>query len=426
MPRPEPDHRLPQTTYSFEIEFLVAQELPGINYSSTFDARNGPDDALPWACPADETDPYETILEAVKKLLSESGQPVASCARQAQLGHMYGPLQYLGSFPSAGAIDEYWHVEPSDTAYAKRDSPQMYAWFGVRLRSPSYHSQIFVVQDMESPTDWILNVLKKGLVVHLNSTCRFNVLVRPLSEDMTVVHAKKLITLVWVLEKELLERLAPNSYGRLHPHVRTLQAHSRVAGLIWHGSGEGSPPQDPLNLAVANLHLPNLHNQELLARLQFLWRVQTFEGLAAALRETTDQATSFAIRPTGGPFGTPVFEFRYALWHPFGQLDASKHWIELASKLLQTSMWNCQVFKKNIVLLDGMTHGFAGSNVPPTVRWRRLMSTLGLESWVDSWEIIISQYKDGQRLAVRSLDKQKLLREELKADGGKGHDVNLC
>lgn len=113
----------------------------------------------------------------------------------------------------------------------------------------------------------------------------------------------------------------------------------------------------------------------------------------------------------------PIFEFRYSLWHPFGQLDASKHWIELSVKLLQTSMWNSPIFKKNVTLLDGMIYNFWGSNEPPTYRWKALLAILDLEKWSESWEVIIGQYKDGQRLAARSLDKQKLLHKELKADG---------
>ncbi|KAH0499529.1 hypothetical protein TgHK011_006720 [Trichoderma gracile] len=421
MPGPEFDARLPQTTYSFEIEFLVAQELPGVNYDSTFKDFHGRRDEMPWACPADANDPYETILTAVRGLLLKYGHPVAICGDSSaqQSFTAYDPWrasqreirQYIT------ADDQWWHVEPSVTTYAKRGSPQMYEWFGVRVRSPMSQSRTFMTNKMESPTEWILEVLTKGLVLHLNSTCRFNVQVRPLSEDITLVHMKKLVTLVMVLERELLERLCPNSFGRLHPHVRTLAAHSRTASLIWHGSGELTLPKDPLGSAVTTLHLPQLHNKEALARLQFLWQVQSFEDLAAALRTITGEDASFAIHPTGGPFGTPIFQFRYALWHPFGQLDASKHWIELSTKLLQTSMWQSPVFKKKITLLDGMIYNFAGSNDPPTHRWRTLLALLDLEKWSDSWEVIISQYKDGQRLAARSLDKQKLLHEELKADG---------
>ncbi|PTB65246.1 hypothetical protein BBK36DRAFT_1204634 [Trichoderma citrinoviride] len=410
MPRPELDYRFPQTTYSFEIECLVAQELPGFNYDSTLNYFHGSCDALPWACPADEKDPYQAILEGVKELLLRYGQPVANGA------NVSAPQPYAGD--ASYRPDELWHVEPSVTTYAKRDSPQMYEWFGVRLRSPTYQSKIFVANDIESPTEWILDVLRKSLVIHLNSTCRFNVQVRPLTEAVSLLHVKKLVTLVWVLEKELFERLSPNSYGRLHPHVRTLEAHSRVASLIWHGSGERSPQKDPLNSAVTNLHLPDLQNKELLARLQFLWQMQSLDDLVAALRTTTGQDTSLAIRPTGGPFDTPIFEFRYALWHPFGQLDASKHWIELSSKLVQTSLVNASTFKRNVTLLDGMIYNSSKSDTPPTLRWRALLAIMDLEKWSDSWEFIISQYKDGQRLAARSLDKQKLLHEELKkADG---------
>ncbi|ETS03877.1 hypothetical protein M419DRAFT_74551 [Trichoderma reesei RUT C-30] len=415
--RPEYDDRLPQTTYSFEVEFLVAQELPGFNYDSTFNEYHGRREELPWACPADAKDPYETILNEVRGLLLKYGQPVAICedsSDQQPYAAAYDPRkarQYLT------ADDEWWHVEPSVTTYAKRDSPQMYEWFGVRVRSPASQSRTIVDNEIESPTDWILGVLTKGLVMHLNSTCRFNVRVRPLSEDISPVHVKKLVTLVWVLERELLERLCSSSYGRPHPHVRTLSAHSRVASHIWHGSGEKSPPNDPLGSVVTTLHLPQLHNKEVLARLQFLWQMQSLEDLAAALRTTTGEATSFAIQPTGGPFGMPIFEFRYSLWHPFGQLDASKHWIELSVKLLQTSMWNSPIFKKNVTLLDGMIYNFWGSNEPPTYRWKALLAILDLEKWSESWEVIIGQYKDGQRLAARSLDKQKLLHKELKADG---------
>ncbi|KAH6603552.1 hypothetical protein Trco_008327 [Trichoderma cornu-damae] len=400
------EHSSLPVAYSLEIEFLVAQELPGIHYQY---ASDGTDDSLvqqPWVCPAEEPDPYAAILDECKELLIKNDQSVAICedpsARETSTVYFFNDV---GSHPDD---TKCWTVEPSVTTYAKRHSPQTYEWFGVRLGSPPFPES--ELKDEDSAVKWVLGALRLGLLIHVNSTCRFNVHIKPLRAPFSLLSSKKLTTLVWVLEKELLERVAPNSYGLPFPHVRTLETCSRISSLVWHGSGGRCRPEDPLRAAIMEHHLPNLHNKDLLARLRFVWETSSLAELANGLTGTNGEPASFAIRPAESPSDSPTFEFRYALWHPYSQLDASSYWIELSMRLLKATARSADKFKQYISQIDHLVEGFSANNMAPADRWKTLLSTLGLsEEWSTPWEMIIDQYKNGRQLATRLIDKQSFL-----------------
>lgn len=393
--------------YSFEVEFLVAQELPGIQYTYISDNT---DDSLvqpAWVCPAHEPEPYRAILRECKDLLTKNNQSVAVCedpsARETSTAYF---VDYLGARRDD---TEDWLLEPSASAYAKRSSPQSYDWFGIRLRSPFYPES--ELQDKDSMVKWVLGALRMGLLIHVNSTCRFNVHVRPLSVPVTLLTAKKLTTLVWVLEKELLKRVAPNSYGLPFPHVRALDTCSRISSVVWHGSGGRCRPEDPLRAAIMEHHLPALHNEDLMARLQFVWETSSLAELANGLMGTNGEPTSFVVRPCKDAPARSEFEFRYALWHPYSQLDVSGFWIELSMQLFKAAAArSADKFKQYISQLDHLVEGFAANNTPPADRWKMLLATLGLtEEWAAPWGQIIEQYRNGRQLAVRWIDRQSFL-----------------
>ncbi|KAL7935591.1 hypothetical protein V8C35DRAFT_297733 [Trichoderma chlorosporum] len=392
--------------YSFVIEFMVAQELPEFDYDPSANDPDYPKRGNQWACPPEEKDPSDAILNKCKELLVEEGEAVAVCQDPSAADTMVsyfcdenGPPMGLGG---------HWFAEPSVTTYSRNHCPDMYEWYGVRLRSPTYREM--QLMDRMRPVKWILGVLREGLVIHLNSTCRFNVHVKPAHTPLSLLTAKKLTTLVWLLEKELLERVCPNSYGLPYPHVKTLETSSRIASLVWYGSGERSRRQDPLRAAISKQHLPHLRNMELLTRLELVWDASSVEELARGLLGTNGRATSFAIQPAGKYFHGPTFEFGYALWHPYDDLDASAHWIELCMRLLRATACNADRFKQYISQLDDLMDGFSVNSTPPTYRWKALLSTLGLtEEWTAPWETIIEHYRNGHRLAYRWIDKQEFL-----------------
>ncbi|KAM0264939.1 hypothetical protein ACHAQJ_000455 [Trichoderma viride] len=392
--------------YSFEMEFLVAQELPGINYEEPSDNLKNAFVKHPWVCPVEETDPYTAILDECKDLLMKAGQSVAVCedpsARETSTAYFF---QKFGARPQEL---EYWLLEPSATAYAKRYSPQSHEWFGVRLRSPFYREA--ELRNEKSVVKWVLGAMRAGLLIHVNSTCRFNVHVKPLITPFSLLAAKKLTTLVWVLEKELLKRVAPNSHGLSFPHVRSLETCSRISSLVWHGSGGRSRPEDPLRAAIMEHHLPDIHNKDLLARLQFVWETSSLTELANGLIGTNGEPTSFAIQLPGNTPDGPTFEFRYALWHPYGRLDVSNYWIELSIRLVKATARSADKFKQYITQLDYLIQGFSVNNMPPADRWKTLLSTLEFtEEWSSPWEEIIEQYKTGRQLAPRWINKQPFL-----------------
>ncbi|KAL7905392.1 hypothetical protein GGI35DRAFT_136661 [Trichoderma velutinum] len=402
--------------YSFVIEFMVAQETPDFDYTSPSEnsdsessTSENPQDSQvqkPWACPAEEEDPSAAILDMCKDLLVREGESVAICRDPSSpdttityFSPENGPPMGLGG---------HWFAEPSVTTYARRHSPEEYEWYGVRLRSPTYRE--LGLMNRVNPVQWILVLLRSGLIIHLNSTCRFNVHVKPALMPISLLTAKKMTTIVWVLEKELLERVCPNSYGLPYPHVKTLETCSRISSLVWYGSGGRSRQQDPLRAAISKQHLPDLRNMDLLTRLELLWDASSTEELAKGLLGTNGDATSFSIRPAGKYSHGPTFEFRYSLWHPYSDLDASQYWIDLSIHLLRATARNADRFKQYISQLDDLIYGFSVNSTPSAHRWKALLSTLGLtEEWSAPWEVIVDHYKNGKRLAYRLIDRQRFL-----------------
>ncbi|EHK21417.1 uncharacterized protein TRIVIDRAFT_209435 [Trichoderma virens Gv29-8] len=398
--------------YSFTIEFMVAQELPDFDYSSgTEEPQDSRFENL-WVCPAEEQDPCTAILGRCRDLLTNENEAVAVCEDPSApdttvtyFSREDGPPMGLGG---------HWFIEPSPTTYSRRHSPRMYEWYGVRLRSPTYR-ELDLMNRMR-PVKWILGLLREALVIHVNSTCRFNVHVKPALTPISLLTAKKLTTLVWVLEKELLERVCPNSYGLPYPHVKTLETCSRIASMVWYGSGGRVRQQDPLRAAISKQHLPQLRDMDLLTRLELVWDANSTEELAKGLLGTNGAATSFAIPPAGKYSHGPTFEFRYSLWHPYDQLDVSAYWIELSIRLLRATARNGDKFKQYISQLDDLIHGFSVNSTPAADRWKALSSTLGLtEEWSAPLETIVEHYKNGQRLAYRWIDRQEFL---ISRDGG--------
>ncbi|KAL6802519.1 hypothetical protein GGI42DRAFT_27675 [Trichoderma sp. SZMC 28013] len=395
--------------YSFVIEFMVGQETPEFVYDSPSEdsSDENPPTLRLWACPMTEEDPSAVILDKCKDLLVRQGESVAICRDPSS------PDTTMAYFPQEDGppmgLGGHWSIEPSVTTYSRRHSPEVYEWFGVRLRSPTYRELELV--DKMTPVQWILTLLRATLVIHLNSTCRFNVHVKPALMPITLLTAKKMTTLVWVLEKELLERVCPNSYGLPYPHVKTLETCSRISSLVWYGSGGRSRQQDPLRAAISKQHLPDLRNMDLLTRLELVWDAGSSDELAKGLFGTNGAATSFAIRPAEKYAHGPTFEFRYGLWHPYPDLDASEYWIKLSIELLRTTARSADSFKQYISQLDDLIHGFSVNSTPPTHRWKALLSTLGLtEEWSAPWEAIVEHYKAGHRLAYRWIDRQMFLK----------------
>ncbi|KAL6690833.1 hypothetical protein J3F84DRAFT_176893 [Trichoderma pleuroticola] len=397
--------------YSFVIEFMVGQETPEFDYDSSSESSSDehPRGSRPprlWACPVNKKDPSAAILDKCKDLLVIRGESVAICGDPsspdttiAYFSEDDGPPMGLGG---------HWFIEPSVTTYSRRHSPESYEWYGVRLRSPTYRELELV--DRMTPVQWILALFRSTLVIHVNSTCRFSVHVKPALMPISLLTAKKMTTLVWVLEKELLERVCPNSYGLPYPHVKTLETCSRISSLVWYGSGGRSRQQDPLRAAISKQHLPDLRNMDLLTRLELVWDAGSSDELAKGLLGTNGDATSFAIRPVGKYAHGPTFEFRYSLWHPYQDLDASQYWIELSIHLLRATARNADSFKQYISQLDDLIHGFSVNSTPATHRWKALLSTLGLtEEWSAPWEAIVEHYKNGHRLAYRWIDRQEFL-----------------
>ncbi|RFU73043.1 hypothetical protein TARUN_9216 [Trichoderma arundinaceum] len=391
-------------SYSFEIEFLVAQKRPGVRYVVVVGTTEVPLDLQPWACPAEEPDPYNAILSRCKDVLVRKCQSVAICkdpsAREASVELFFPPF----STSTRGS----WRVEPSTTTYAKRCSPPDHEWYGVRVCSPLYPEP--ELYDENSIVQSIVSTLRASLLMHVNSTCRFNVRVKPLHTAISLLSAKKMTTLVWIFEKELLRRVAPNTCGQPYSHVKLLDTSSRIARTIWHDCGEASRPEDPLRTAIMERHLPKLDDKDLDARLQFVWQTRSLEELATALRTQKGGPAAFSIEYPGNPVEGPTFEFRYALWHPYGEADVSNFWIELCLKLLRSTIRNVGNYKGHLEYVLRLISQFSANRTAASERWKDLLVTLRFNTErILLWDNVIEQYQHGRHLAPGQIDKQGFL-----------------
>ncbi|KAK5994596.1 hypothetical protein PT974_05075 [Cladobotryum mycophilum] len=348
--------------YCFEIEFLVAKQRP-------------------------EDDPYFAILDRCKDLLVQNNEPVIICCDPDY------DLTQRSRFNSEESGDSdrfgYWNLAPSNTARTKKGAP------------PEYDC-----------LKWALAALRMGLTMHVNSTCRFSVHIEPEGGPLTLLAAKKLTTLVWILEKELLLRLCPNSQGVPLRHVKPIDTRSRIALAHWKGQVETSRPQDPLRAGIMDQYLPPLHDNITHERLHVVWGAATLQELSKGLCCDDGSPSSFAINiyddDALNGIDPPTVEFRYALWHPYQQLDASNYWIRLAINIFKATAYEGFEFKRYIESIDRTIKGFA-RGVPSSSRWKILLDKLQLsEDWAGPWEKIVDEYKDGRFLGYPSIDRQPM------------------
>ncbi|KOS20959.1 hypothetical protein ESCO_004382 [Escovopsis weberi] len=400
--------------YCFEIQFLVAKERSDLDYSNMDDDRSDISDndisQLRWVCPADEKDPLRAILNRCKNLLLQNNEPVTICYDPAY------PDIDLRVFDAEMAENPdrlgHWHLEPCSTARVKKGGPPEYDWFGIRLRSPLYPET--ELENPASTVKWALGALRMGVTMHVNSTCRFNVRVQPDDGPMTLLAAKKLTTLVWVVERDLLLRLCPSSQGVHWRHVKPIDSHSRIAAARWKGHVESTRPEDPLRAGIMDQYLPPLHDKVVQERLHDVWAAASTRELAKALCCNDGSPASFAIlappdEPAAGSAGGPAAEFRYALWHPYSTLDASHYWIQLAVSLFKATAHGSFDFKDYVRAIDRIIKGFV-SGVAPSARWKILLDKLHLsEDWATPWERIVDEYKDGRLLGYPSIDRHPVL-----------------
>ncbi|RCI11016.1 hypothetical protein L249_5257 [Ophiocordyceps polyrhachis-furcata BCC 54312] len=390
------------TKYCFEMEFLVAKEREGYSYSDEDAASDSGSDVsslfqLRWNCPVDEEDSLKEVLYQCSLVFSKNNESV-------EIIEDSDPALAL---PWDSLQSESWILQPARFAVARPGCPEQYDWIGVRLRSP-----LFFETELTSPTStvkWCIGALRMALRLHVNSTCPFDVLVR--TSRMALDHVKKVATIVWLLERDMMQYLRPDVADDTPGRMKLVTTHAVAATRPLEGVGD-SRPQDPDLWAAMERHTPRLLDDAKQEQLQRLWACVGLGELSEVLRSSDGQPLAFSLYPCpndegGEPASACILAFRYALWHPYDDVDVTNFWIKLALTLCRVMVVSSGQFKRSNRRTDQIVEDFDGRDMGGGERWKILAERLSLDAdWSWEWDMIVQQYLPGRRLSRAVLDGQ--------------------
>ncbi|RDA89595.1 hypothetical protein CP533_6235 [Ophiocordyceps camponoti-saundersi (nom. inval.)] len=393
------------TKYCFEMEFLIAKERDGYSYSDEDSATDSGSDQsslcqLRWNCPADVTDDLEEVLYQCSLVFSKNNEPV-------EIVQDSDPDSAL---PWDSLQSESWILQPARFAVARPGCPEQYEWIGVRLRSPLYFDT--ELTNPNSTVKWCIGALRMALRLHVNSTCPFDVLIR--TSRMALDHVKKAATIVWLLEQDMMQYLRPDVADDTPGRMMPVTTHAAAATRPLQGV-ENSRPQHPELLAAMERHTPRLLDDAKQEQLQRLWACADLRELAEALCSSDGQSLAFSLYASpndeaGEPPSACIIAFRYALWHPYDDVDVTNFWIKLALTLCRVMVVSSAQFKRSNRRTDQIVQSFGERDISRGDRWKMLAERLSLDAdWSWEWDTIVQQYQPGRRLSRAMLDEQPAL-----------------
>ncbi|KFA71684.1 hypothetical protein S40288_11504 [Stachybotrys chartarum IBT 40288] len=360
--------------FSFEIHLLVARKRPptSSNEVSSDDSEDYPHRNL-WVCPVDAANPWEAIQERCRLIFHDHKAPYRFKVYQFD---DVGGQEYRDDFGRDLEPTKYshWTVGRSETAVAFSGAPREYLWCGICIRSPFLHEAD--LDDDNTTYKKVVSALRRELRIHVNSTCRHHVLVRPDGEvAMDMVMAKKLTALVLMTERAAWN-LGPYSNAILE------DMHQYI----------------PIRLRQC---------EAIIGLLYLVWRERTMEGLRALCGQMDERETSFSILPeTTDPPGPPAAEFRYANWHPFPFLDTFDLWNRLAVQFMKRAALGSEQFRRQARVMDVLILIFRDEKEGTH---KVLAEELGLKDFKVLLELVIEACQRGHRLDPERLDSSGFL-----------------
>ncbi|KJZ73427.1 hypothetical protein HIM_07221 [Hirsutella minnesotensis 3608] len=384
-------------SYCIEVEFLVAVENQGGVYE-VFDEETGGPRTARWSCP-DPRNPYPVIFRKIQSVLESHGQSVVEYPLRLSVAGLSWEEDEVGG----------WVMSPAAFARAQVGCPSGYTWIGVNLRSPVLREEPAGSGLPKMPPS--LDVLRRAVRMHVNSTCNFNVLLYSSDGPYALEYLKKLASFVWILEPDLLNQLHP----AMPLPTRSLTNHAMLRRP--HAS------QDPQSLEVrraSQAHYVELRDLQAQTAIDRIWSYEDRIALAEGLRDRNARPLSFSIHnltPVGLGRGRAeigsyqnVIRFRYALWHPYQNLDASEYWIELVLTLAFRASGPVNEYRYILWLLDKILCDAFTDNLNWTVRCHKLLSQLGWENeLIEQWANIIHAYRLRGPLSAAELDRHPAL-----------------
>ncbi|KAF4977992.1 hypothetical protein FZEAL_5557 [Fusarium zealandicum] len=290
-------------------------------------------------------------------------------------------------------------------------------WPGVEISTP-----IFLSGELRAglPTvKTVLDTLRNSADTEITAdeSCGLHVHVG-VESGMNVVLAKKIITLVMLLEDTLLLRLvSPTRLG--NDYARPINQSSAVVLEPWpisqndEGLNSHVPPAAAIEPGLWN----NKNPQHLHRVLEKLWSAPNLQELSRLIRKETISRCALALslrdhsgkskwnRLSGSFENTPTtIEFRYAQMS--FDIQFLRNWVEVVARIVELAQAGPAGFKKCFSKICEIQYK-AGKEGKPA--WEMLLkSVLNLGHRVPEWQNQFAKYKRGE--VFSHLDNNMLLR----------------
>ncbi|TWU71416.1 hypothetical protein ED733_001342 [Metarhizium rileyi] len=383
-----PSNHAAALSASIEVEFLVAVERDGHDYTtaaSSCETDVGSSQTHRWVCPSQADDPSSEILQQCKAVLSQATDNVIIRHNEA---HLTERSRQSARFDS-------WVLQPCPTSRASSGSPKDYDWRGIKLRSPLIHETELTADN--DPLNCRVETLRKAILIHTNPTCSLSIVLRP-CDALTLVRAKKLATMVWLTERDLLTPLRHlNTEAVICPQPITTASLTATSS---HREQDTSEPLDPLLEGIMHAHIPTkLRDIFTLCCLRRIWSCPSLVHLSSALRDQQQRALAFSLYvydDDDAQDSTTSYWaaacFRCAEWHPRNGLDMSRCWTDVILALGKAMTQTPERFKRLVADMDDVnssTH-VDGADAG-RCHGRRLLQTLAVdEARCAEWEGIMA------------------------------------
>lgn len=326
---------------------------------------------------------------------------------------------------NAGPSGQVSHVRPCHQFFLIKkeelvNPPSKGPWRGIEITTP-----VFNMSELSAglpQTKQVVSALRHmDLDIAANRSCGLHVHVG-LRAGLRLTLAKKLVTLVMLLEQPLILPLCPAS-----------RTESPFASLISEKSRFVTRKLDPDEMAIAlRVEGPEMRDHwpwrlgdstptawnsgdpaSLQGTMQLIWHSPSLLELAEGLCKRPSSRTALAIRlraPNGVPFektgvdvdenavdfeGTQsTIEFRY----PQMSFDMPfiKNWVELCSKLVEVATLDAPAFKAK---LQEVVRALCEAKASGSAEWETVLTAIGLGHQVAEWREQLQRHARGEEIS---------------------------
>lgn len=378
--------------HCFEIDFLVAREIPGRFYIDSDDSDS--DDT--YRPPKWTAAPSYGVKDAVQQcaLILRQNYERVLVHNSAQ------ELDEMG--PAPEDVYSSWQLCPSPVACAMEGAPTDFDWLPVRLRVPFQRESLS--RAATHSVRCALGALRMGIVIHVNATCVQRIIVKPEPGPMNMLVTKRLITQICVTEFALFRFLSPHMptqgiMDRSKAYLDSFQEHQAL-----------QIPYEVSCHPCLPLHMRLSLTQHALERI---WNAKSMEELKTLTSAVDGSPLAFALDLLPGH--DPMVSFRYGIWHPYTGLDLTVPWCLLArAHVIAAHQQHHTDWVELIAALDA--HAFFDDlNIEPwtrvlSIRAQQIMRALGYTSdEIMVWLSWLLHYEEGGNLSRERINSRGIL-----------------